>query len=69
MVGVDAPVDEHLGAKRASMAAHGSQIGEASVFLTLPDEAFAATFGMEWFSRRDVPDGHREDDLFAGLPG
>jgi LmbE family N-acetylglucosaminyl deacetylase len=61
-------VRAHLTAKRASMAAHASQIPETSFFLAMPDEAFAASFGWEWFIRRDVPDGHREDDLFTELP-
>jgi LmbE family N-acetylglucosaminyl deacetylase len=61
-------VRAHLAAKRASMAAHASQIPDTSFFLAMPAEAFEATFGWEWFIRRDVPDGHREDDLFAELP-
>jgi LmbE family N-acetylglucosaminyl deacetylase len=60
-------VRDHLEAKRASMAAHASQIGEQSFFLSMPLEAFAASFGWEWFIRHGVPDGHRDDDLFAGL--
>jgi LmbE family N-acetylglucosaminyl deacetylase len=61
-------VRAHLAAKRASMAAHASQIPDTSFFLAMADEAFEATFGWEWFIRRGVPDGHREDDLFTGLP-
>jgi LmbE family N-acetylglucosaminyl deacetylase len=60
-------VRDHLAAKRASMAVHASQIPEDSFFLKMPDEAFAAAFGSEWFIRHGVPDGHRDDDLFAGL--
>jgi LmbE family N-acetylglucosaminyl deacetylase len=60
-------VSEFIAAKRASMAAHASQIPDDSFFLKMPDEAFAATFGLEWFIRHGVPDGHRDDDLFAGL--
>ena len=60
-------VRDHLDAKRASMAAHASQIPEDSFFLTLPDEAFASTFGWEWFIRHGVPADHRDDDLFDGL--
>lgn len=37
--------------KRAAMAAHASQIAADSFFLTLPDEAFTAAFGTEWFIR------------------
>jgi LmbE family N-acetylglucosaminyl deacetylase len=53
--------------KRASMAAHASQISETSFFLAMPDEQFEDTFGHEWFIRRGVPDTHRDDDLFAGI--
>lgn len=60
-------VRDHLATKRASMAAHASQISETSFFLAMPDEAFAAAFGSEWFIRHGVPDGHRDDDLFDGL--
>jgi LmbE family N-acetylglucosaminyl deacetylase len=60
-------VRDHLAAKRASMAAHASQIAETSFFLSMPEDAFAATFGWEWFIRHGVADGHRDDDLFEGL--
>ena len=38
--------------KRASMAAHASQIPADSLFLSMPEDRFAATFGTEWFIRR-----------------
>ena len=60
-------VRDFLAAKRASMAVHASQIPEDSFVLTIPDEAFEATFGWEWFIRHGVPEDHREDDLFTGL--
>jgi LmbE family N-acetylglucosaminyl deacetylase len=60
-------VAEHLDAKRASMAAHASQIDDNHFFLTLPDDAFAKSFGMEWYIRHGVPAGHRDDDLLADL--
>jgi LmbE family N-acetylglucosaminyl deacetylase len=44
-------VSSVLAAKRTAMQAHASQIGADSFFLTLPDEAFAAAFGTEWFIR------------------
>jgi LmbE family N-acetylglucosaminyl deacetylase len=40
-----------LDRKRAAMRAHPSQIDEASFFLALPDDSFAAVFGTEWFIR------------------
>jgi len=60
-------VREHLAQKRASMAAHASQIGEESFFLAMPDEAFEAAFGTEWFIRHGEPGGLRESDLLEGL--
>ena len=60
-------VTQFLEAKRASMRAHASQIGEDSFFLQMPDDAFAAAFGREWFIRQGVPADHRDDDLFADL--
>jgi LmbE family N-acetylglucosaminyl deacetylase len=44
-------VSSHLEKKRASMAAHGSQITDASFFMQMPPEAFMAAFGTEWFRR------------------
>ncbi|MEJ2870311.1 PIG-L family deacetylase [Actinomycetospora sp. OC33-EN08] len=46
-----------LDAKRAAMRAHASQIAPDSFFLALPDEAFAAAFGTEWFRRAGEPAG------------
>jgi LmbE family N-acetylglucosaminyl deacetylase len=60
-------IRDFVAAKRASMAVHASQIPEDSFFINMPDEAFAATFGWEFFIRHGVPEGHRDDDLFAGL--
>ncbi len=37
--------------KRASMAAHRSQISDTSFFLQMPDEAYLTSFGTEWFRR------------------
>ena len=61
-------VRDVLDVKRASMAAHASQIGETSFFLQMPDEAFAATFGWEWYTRHGAtPDGELLDDILHGL--
>lgn len=55
-----------LESKRSAMRAHASQIAPDSFFLTLPDEAFAAAFGTEWFRRLGTPAGGPfEDGLFA----
>lgn len=53
-----------LGAKRAAMRAHRSQIADDSFFLALPDDRFAMAFGTEWFIRVGGDPAHREDDLF-----
>ncbi len=57
------------------MRAHASQIGEESFFLAMPDEAFAAVWGTEWYIRTrpeyEGPRGSRETALVldpAGLP-
>ena len=47
-------VTGYLDVKRAAMAAHASQIPADSWFLAMPEEAFAAAFGTEWFIRRGV---------------
>lgn len=54
-------VSAHLAAKRASMAAHASQIVEDSFFLTMPEDAFRAAFGQEWFIRT-TPAAEGTDD-------
>ena len=40
-----------LESKRQAMRAHSSQIAESSFFLSMPDEAFAALWGTEYFIR------------------
>jgi LmbE family N-acetylglucosaminyl deacetylase len=69
-------VTGYLDRKRAAMAAHASQISDASYFLSLGPEAFRRAFGTEWFRRARV--GGQEDhsrpaalaaDLFTdGVP-
>lgn len=51
--------------KRAAMAAHASQIAENSIFLSLPDDAFAITWGTEWYVRVGADAGTSETWLFA----
>ena len=60
-------VREFLDLKRRSMQAHRSQIAETSFFLAMPPEAFEATWGTEFYIRRDVPEGTTEDSLVDGL--
>ena len=50
--------------KRAAMAAHASQITDESFFMQMPEEAFIAAFGQEWFIRRGPERAAVEDTLF-----
>lgn len=43
-------VTDLIDAKREAMIAHRSQIGPDSFFLTMPDDAFAVAFGVEFFN-------------------
>lgn len=58
-------VAEHLGAKRAAMRCHASQIEDTSFFLQMPDEVFAAAFGTEWFIEHDGQPPLRQGWIFA----
>lgn len=49
--------------KRASMAAHASQITDSSFFLQMPEDRFAMAFGTEWYIRKGAPAGIAEHDL------
>ncbi len=42
-------VSAFVAEKKQSMRAHSSQIDDSSFFMVMPDEAFAAAFGQEWF--------------------
>jgi len=59
-------VSGYVDKKRASMAAHGSQITDTHFFLAMPDEAFRTGFGAEWYIRIGAAEG-THDDFFAGL--
>jgi LmbE family N-acetylglucosaminyl deacetylase len=56
-------VSAQLDVKRRAMAAHASQIAENSFFLAMPEAAFAAAFGTEWYRHRGVPPGIRETEI------
>lgn len=69
------PVGASLSAKRAAMAAHGSQrraSGEVRVLdrlLRLPLPIFSLAFGREWFVEQGRSPGGRTGDVFATLRG
>jgi len=56
-----------LDAKRAAIEAHASQVQDTGQFLAMPPDAFRAAMGREFFVRRGVQAGHRDDDIFAGV--
>ena len=61
-------VRDHLGSKREALRAHRSQVAESSFFLAMPDAAFEATFGTEWFIQRGTTrDNEWGTDLFQPL--
>ena len=60
-------VTAFLEQKRQAMAAHASQIGETSFFLSMPPPAFAAVWGMEAYVLRGAAPGTAETTLFQGL--
>ncbi len=50
--------------KRASIAAHNSQVSDSSFFLQMPPEVFAVAFGTEWFMKKGAEPGLRGGWLF-----
>jgi N-acetyl-1-D-myo-inositol-2-amino-2-deoxy-alpha-D-glucopyranoside deacetylase len=60
-------VSEYIGAKRASLLAHRTQMGPEQFFLRMPESVFGEVFGRETFQRVEGAGPIPEDDLFAGL--
>ena len=64
-----------LRAKRAALAAHGSQrraddqVRVMDRFLRLPLPLFGLVFGHEWFVEQGRPNGRRQGDVFDSLRG
>ncbi len=59
-------VTSELASKRRSIRAHPSQVDATHFLLAMPDQAFAAGFGTEWYVLDDVSVG-RDDGPMAGL--
>ncbi len=57
-------VSDFVDRKRASIAAHRSQVSDSSFFLQMPPELFALAFGREWFIEHGVAPGVRPGWLF-----
>ena len=60
-------VRDWIDSKRASMEAHASQVQDTGPLLAMPPDSFLAGLGWEFYIRRGVPAGHRDDDVFAGV--
>ena len=61
-LGVD--VSDYVDRKRASIAAHRSQVTDSSFFLQMPTEMFAQAFGREWYVEHGRAPGLRMGWLF-----
>ena len=61
-LGVD--VGGFIEQKRASIAAHASQVGDSSFFVQMPIDMFTQAFGREWFIEHDRPAGLRIGWIF-----
>ena len=46
-------VSAYLETKRKAIKCHRSQVSDTSLFLQMPQQAFAALFGTEWFIEHD----------------
>jgi LmbE family N-acetylglucosaminyl deacetylase len=57
-------VSAFLAAKRESLRAHRSQVTDTGFFLEMPDQAFAAALGTEWFILKGADPGPRPGWLF-----
>lgn len=59
-------VSGYLDRKRAAIAAHASQRTDVGFFLSLPPEAFAASFGTEHYIEPGLPPGMRSGWILDG---
>jgi len=64
---------DHLGARRAALLAHATQVDPEGHWMAIPDELVRGVYPWEDFIlartlvEGTVPEGGYEDDLFAGL--
>ena len=50
-------VSPWIGVKRAALASHASQVSDAGMMIAMPEEAFAAMFGIEYYVEGGRPGG------------
>jgi mycothiol conjugate amidase Mca len=60
-------VSAYVGAKRASLLAHKTQMGPEQFFVRIPVSVFGEVFGRESFQRVEGSGPLPEDDLFAAI--
>jgi mycothiol conjugate amidase Mca len=60
-------VSAYIGAKRAALVSHRTQMGPEQFFMRLPAELFTEVFGRETFQRVAGSGPTPETDLFGGL--
>jgi LmbE family N-acetylglucosaminyl deacetylase len=61
---LEVDVSDFVAQKRAAIACHRSQISDQSFFLEMPEDAFAAMFGIESYIERGVEPPMRRGWLF-----
>ncbi len=57
-------VADFVGAKRAAISAHRSQVTDQSFFLQMPDDVFASSFGTEYFIEHGATPPMRDGWIF-----
>lgn len=57
-------VSGYLDSKREALRCHRSQITDSSFFIEMPDEVFAASFGIEWYIEHGVRPPVRDGWIF-----
>jgi len=50
-------VSPWIGVKRAALASHASQVSDAGMMIAMPEDAFAAMFGVEYYVEAGRADG------------
>ncbi len=61
---LEVDVTDYANLKRTAIGCHASQVSDSSFFLQMPEQAFAAAFGHEWFIEHGVEPGMRRGWLF-----
>jgi len=57
-------VNAYSAKKREALRCHRSQVSDTSLFMEMPDDAFAALFGTEWYIEHDASPPMRSGWIF-----